>query len=173
LRKVYQWAEEQPLFPLFASEYVRKVLDFNHMAIAREGDRWLVRGDGELRTLRLPEGTGLPDMATSQGVAGYREDKPGRYLHLSGATASWQEGESARPYLQQANGRLTAFAQQDTGLQFSLRGYTELEFAIGNASGCVLTQAGLRLNPQRREEGVHYFRSAKHELVELRLQCSQ
>ncbi len=173
LRKVYQWAEEQPLFPLFASEYVRKVLDFNHMAIAREGDRWLVRGDGELRTLRLPEGTGLPDMATSQGVAGYREDKPGRYLHLSGATASWQEGESARPYLQQANGRLTAFAQQDTGLQFSLRGYTELEFAIGNASGCVLTQAGQRLNPQRREEGVHYFRSAKHELVELRLQCSQ
>lgn len=173
LKKVYQWAQDQPLFPLFASQYVRKVLDFNQMAIAREGGRWLVRGGGELRTLRLPEGIGLPDMNGSEGVAGYRVDKPGRYLHLQDGYASWESGSNSRPYLQQANARLTDFTQTETGLTFSLRGYAALEFAIGNAKGCALRHAGKILSPERREGNIHHYRSAKHELVELRLQCSQ
>lgn len=173
LKKVYQWAQDQPLFPLFASQYVRKVLDFNQMAIAREGGRWLVRGGGELRTLRLPEGIGLPDMNGSEGVAGYRVDKPGRYLHLQDGYASWESGSNSRPYLQQANARLTDFTQTETGLTFSLRGYAAVEFAIGNAKGCALRHAGKILSPERREGNIHHYRSAKHELVELRLQCSQ
>lgn len=173
LKKVYQWAQDQPLFPLFASQYVRKVLDFNQMAIAREGDRWLVRGGGELRTLRLPEGMGLPDMNGSEGIAGYRVDKPGRYLHLQYGYASWESGNNTLPYLQQANARLTDFTQTETGLAFSLQGYAALEFAIGNAKGCALRHAGKILSPVRREGNIHHYRSAKHELVELRLQCSQ
>ena len=170
---VYQWAQDQPLFPLFASEYVRKVLDFNQMAIAREADRWLVRGGGELRTLRLPESLDLPDMGNSEGLAGYRVDKPGRYLHMQGAMASWKAGNHKRPYLQQANARLTDFTQTRSGLAFSLKGYAGLEFAIGNAEGCTMRQAGKRLAPVRREGSVYHYRSAKHELTELRLQCSQ
>lgn len=173
LKKVYQWAQDQPLFPLFASQYVRKVLDFNQMAIAREGDRWLVRGGGELRTLRLPEGMGLPDMNGSEGIAGYRVDKPGRYLHLQDGYASWESGNNTLPYLQQANARLTDFTQTETGLAFSLQGYAALEFAIGNAKGCALRHAGKILSPVRREGNIHHYRSAKHGLVELRLQCSQ
>ena len=173
LKKVYQWAQDQPLFPLFASQYVRKVLDFNQMAIAREGDRWLVRGGGELRTLRLPEGIGLPDMNGSEGIAGYRVDKPGRYLHLQDGYASWESGNNSRPYLQQANARLTDFTQTETGLIFSLHGYAAVEFAIGNAKGCALRHADKILSPVRWEGNIHHYRSAKHELVELRLQCSQ
>ena len=173
LKKVYQWAQDQPLFPLFASQYVRKVLDFNQMAIAREGDRWLVRGGGELRTLRLPEGIGLPDMNGSEGIAGYRVDKPGRYLHLQDGYASWESGNNSRPYLQQANARLTDFTQTETGLTFSLHGYAAVEFAIGNAKGCALRHADKILSPVRWEGNIHHYRSAKHELVELRLQCSQ
>jgi len=152
---------------------VRKVLDFNQMAIAREGDRWLVRGGGELRTLRLPEGMGLPDMNGSEGIAGYRVDKPGRYLHLQDGYASWESGNNTLPYLQQANARLTDFTQTETGLAFSLQGYAALEFAIGNAKGCALRHAGKILSPVRREGNIHHYRSAKHGLVELRLQCSQ
>ena len=172
LLRVYRWAQSQPLHPVFASDYARKVLDFNTMVIARENDGWRVKGSGELRTLRLPEALSVPALTHSHGVAGYREDGPGRYLHLSGAAAQWQPGSDSLPYLQQANARLTTFARNDRGMQFSLAGHTNLEFAIGNAGGCTLSHNGKPLKPERREGTLYHYRSAKHGLEELRLHCS-
>jgi hypothetical protein len=172
LLRVYRWAQSQPLHPVFASDYARKVLDFNTMVIARENDGWRVKGSGELRTLRLPEALSVPALTHSHGVAGYREDGPGRYLHLSGAAAQWQPGSDSLPYLQQANARLTTFARNDHGMQFSLAGHTNLEFAIGNAGGCSLSHNGKPLKPERREGTLYHYRSAKHGLEELRLHCS-
>ena len=40
LKKVYDWALSQPVLPLHASAYARKVLDFNEQTLAREGE-WL------------------------------------------------------------------------------------------------------------------------------------
>jgi len=172
LLRVYRWAQSQPLHPVFASDYARKVLDFNTMVIARDNDGWRVKGSGELRTLRLPEALSVPALTHSHGVAGYREDGPGRYLHLSGAAAQWQPGSDSLPYLQQANARLTTFARNDRGMQFSLAGHTNLEFAIGNAGGCTLSHNGKPLKPERREGTLYHYRSAKHGLEELRLHCS-
>jgi hypothetical protein len=173
LLRVYRWAQSQPLHPVFASDYARKVLDFNTMVIARDNDGWRVKGNGELRTLRLPEALPLPALTNNtHGVAGYREDGPGRYLHLSGADAHWQPGSDSLPYLQQANGRLTTFARNDDGMQFSLAGHTNLEFAIGNADGCSLNHNDEPLKPVRRDGTLYHYRSAKHELEELRLHCS-
>jgi len=76
------------------------------------------------------------------------------------------------PYLQQANARLTTFARNDRGMQFSLAGHTNLEFAIGNAGGCTLSHNGKPLKPERREGTLYHYRSAKHGLEELRLHCS-
>ncbi len=173
LINVYEWAQKQDLHPVFASDYVRKVLDFNDMAIAREGGRWIVKGSGELRTLRLPSSLPFPDLSRSEGVAGYREDKPGRYLHLAGDKAIWQGEENpGAPYLQQANARLTSFEQLPDGLRFSLQGYEGLSFALANVSGCQLRHNGKILSPSRRSGGVYHYRSARHGLEELRLQCS-
>jgi len=98
LRKVYDWAVAQPLHPVFASEFIRKVRDFHTYAVARDGAGWRVRGDGELRTLRLPPALGTPLVQASQGVAGYRGGAEGTYVHLTGGTA-WvqmrEDGNSA------------------------------------------------------------------------------
>ena len=51
----------QALHPVFASEYIRKVRDFHDLALARDNDGWRIRGNGELRTFRLP--AGLPRLA--------------------------------------------------------------------------------------------------------------
>lgn len=172
LRRVYQWASEQPLHPVFASEYARKVLDFNRMAIAREGDDWLVKGQGALRTLRLPDALPLPSLATSEGVAGFREDRPGRYLHLVDQQARWQGGQVDAPYLQQANARLTGFSRSEDGLRFSLSGHAPLAFSLGHVRGCSLTHNGQRLAPASKDGNLYHYRSANHELNELRLRCS-
>ena len=176
LRRVYQWASDQPYFPLFASDYSRKVLDFNDMVIGRRGDQWWIQGNGQLRTLRLPDGLALPALAQSSGVAGYREDKPGRYVHLSGAQAHWRgqassENGSRVPYLQQANGRLTTFSRDGRDLRFSLKAMTSLAFSLGNARGCTLSHQGKTLKPAGREGRLYHYRSAARELNELRLQC--
>lgn len=172
LQRVYRWAQSQPLHPVFASDYVRKVLDFNTMVIARDSHGWRVKGNGELRTLRLPASLPVPSLTSSNGVAGYREDGPGRYLHLSGGHARWQPGPDSAPYLQQANARLTTFARHEDGIQFSLIGHSTLEFAIGNARGCTLSHNDKPLKPELREGTLYYYRSAKHGLEELRLHCS-
>jgi len=155
-----------------ASEYVRKVLDFNTMVSAGDSHGWRVKGNGELRTLRLPASLPVPSLTSSNGVAGYREDGPGRYLHLSGGHARWQPGPDSAPYLQQANARLTTFARHEDGIQFSLIGHSTLEFAIGNARGCTLSHNDKPLKPELREGTLYYYRSAKHGLEELRLHCS-
>lgn len=100
LHKVYGWAVAQPLHPVFASEYIRKVRDFHTLAIARDGGGWRVRGDGELRTLRLPTALGAPQMAASRGVAGYRGGAEGLYVHLTGGSAWLRTAQtSAAPTL--------------------------------------------------------------------------
>ena len=174
LRRVYQWASEQPYFPLFASQYVRKVLDFNDMVIARRGDEWLIQGSGELRTLRLPDELSFPAISGSDGVAGFREDKPGRYVHLSGGRARWQgrvASGDAIPYLQQANGRLTAFSRNGKRLQFSLSAMAPLAFTLANVEGCTLRHQGNIIKPIGRHGRFNRYRSAARELNELRLQC--
>ncbi|MFP1683533.1 bifunctional glycoside hydrolase 114/ polysaccharide deacetylase family protein [Alloalcanivorax sp. C16-1] len=171
LRKVYDWALAQPVHPVFASEYVSKVLDFNRMVVAREGNAWVVSGGGDLRTLRLPEGVAPPALADSEGVAGYRDDAPGPYVHLSGGRARWRPGPDAAPGLWEANGRLTAFQRHEEGLMFSLRGYVPLTFTLVQPPGCLLRHQGRTLNPVDRA-GTHYrYRSERRELDELRLQC--
>ena len=176
LRRVYQWASEQPYYPLFASDYARKVLDFNDMVIARRGDQWQIQGGGELRTLRLPDELSFPALERSSGVAGFRTDKPGRYVHLSGTSAHWQgqasnDDDGRVPYLQQANGRLTAFFRDGKSLRFSLAAMAPLDFTLANAQGCTLRHQGQTLKPVGREGRFFHYRSAARELNELRLQC--
>jgi hypothetical protein len=59
----------QALHPVFALNDIRKVRAIsNDLALARDNDGWRIRGNGELRTFRLPS---LPRLADARGVAGH------------------------------------------------------------------------------------------------------
>ncbi|MFZ2971530.1 MAG: endo alpha-1,4 polygalactosaminidase [Ferribacterium limneticum] len=143
LHKAFAWAETQALHPVFASEYIRKVQDFYTMSIARDGAGWRVRGDGHLRTLRLAAAL-RPDIDSARAVAGLSRGSEGDYLHLAGP-AAWFATDSARaanrrPYLVDANGRLSDWQTQKTnskfGLVFRLTAHTALDFRLANLDGC-------------------------------------
>lgn len=68
---------------MFPSEYIRKAVDFRDIVIAREGNDWLIRGNGNLRTLRMPFALGYPDIGNSHNVAGYIAGVEGNYVHLA------------------------------------------------------------------------------------------
>jgi len=183
LHKVYGWALAQPLHPVSTSEFITKVQDFYTYALARDGQGWRVRGQGALRTLRLPGALGTPNLATSQGVAGMRAGSDGQYIHLTGASAWFATppaGDAAnryQPYLYEANGRLTDWkvSAQDH-LDFTLQGHVPLEFALAAARGCQVRANGRSLSPVPAPTSplfapdVQQFR-VPHATAHIQLQC--
>lgn len=173
LHRVYAWLQRQPLHPVFASDYIRKVLDYNHMVVARTPQGFRVRGDGELRNLRVSQPAGTPDWQASSGLAGMAPAPEGRYLSLVNGRADIVLAERAapRPYLADANARLSRFERQGRGLRFGLNGYMPLEFALAGADRCRLRDGARELAPQRTENGLQYFRLEQHDAPLLELDC--
>ncbi len=163
LHKVYGWALGQPVHPVYASEYIRKVLDFNRLSIARDrgNGAWIVRGDGELRTLRIPAELGTPDLGKSSAVAGHAAAAAGeRYIHLAGGSAELRldAAPPRLPYLAQANGRLSAWQPAPGGWSAALKAHVPLEFVLGSVGGCTVHGDGRPLTPVRRSGELNHYR---------------
>lgn len=142
LHKAFAWAATQDLHPVFASEYIHKAQDFYSMAIARDGKGWRIRGDGHLRTLRLPASLS-PDLASAQGVVGMKRGNEGSYLHLADQDAWFatdNSNPSATPYLLDANGRIgnwqRAGSGNNLGVNFRLTAHQPLDFRLANVDRC-------------------------------------
>ncbi|HEX5360138.1 MAG TPA: hypothetical protein VFW49_03480, partial [Fluviicoccus sp.] len=152
LNKVYQWALKQPVNPVYTSEYIRKVLDFNRFVVARLPDGYRLRGDGDLRTVRLPAEGAHVDWNASPAAAGIADGPGARYLSLSGDSADvvFSPAASAQPYIAAANGSLTAFERQPDALNFSLRSYQPLHLTLNQNPACRLFRNGARLTPVKR-----------------------
>jgi len=83
LKMAYDWALSQDVIPVYASEYIRKVTDFQRLTLARRLDGcWQVRGDGHLTTLRTELAMGEVDTIRSRGVTSVRDLPQGRYVGL-------------------------------------------------------------------------------------------
>lgn len=152
LRQVYDWALAQPFMPVYASDYIRKVLDFRNFAVARDGDAWVVRGDGDLRTVRW-NGAGVPRLADARDVAGFAPAGGGTYIHLASGSACFamEAGQEALPYVREANGRLTRWQRSADGrtLSVDVAGYVRPFIRFVNAARCRATVDG------REVAGVH------------------
>jgi hypothetical protein len=141
LHRVYGWALAQPVVPVYASDYLRKVLDFHRVAIARDwragAETWRVRGAGELRTLRLPASAPVA-LAASRAVAGAAPGPAARYLHLAAPQAEVVLGAEPQPpvHVRSASGRLDELARDAAGLRFTLVTYTAARFTLAAARGC-------------------------------------
>ena len=159
LRKVYDYVLAQPLLPLHSTDYVRKVLDWQEMAVAREvadgsagsdssaGTQWIVRGDGNLRNLRW-SGAGLPDVAAAKGVTGTSPAPGGGvYLHLDGGDARFAVRNAAAPapatpQLAEASGIVRDWSQRDGVTRFAFSGYFKPFFRLANAGQCRVSVDG-------------------------------
>jgi hypothetical protein len=173
LHKVYAWALAQPVFNVYATEYIERVLDFRRMVIARSGERYLVRGGGALRELRLPAAAGYPDLADSQGVAGYSDQNGQRYLHLAADQSSFRLSDAPQrlPYLADANGRTGNFTRNGAELTLTLDSHMPLSFALGNAAGCSLYANGLALAAPPPSGGLSRYELKQNGTTTLTLRC--
>jgi len=145
LRQVYDWAVAQPVMPVYASDYIRKVLDFRTLAVARDGDAWVVRGNGDLRTVRWA-GPGVPRLADARDVAGYAAGPGGTYIHLASGSARFalENTTPTQPYVREASGRLSNWRRSADGrsLSVDVAGYTRPFIRFANATRCRATVDG-------------------------------
>ncbi len=160
LNEVYQWALSKEVHPVFPSEYIRKAIDFGDMVIAREGSDWRIRGNDNLRTLRMPFSLGHPDIANSRDVAGYNAGAEGNYVHLASGDALLRiaQRETSHAYLRNANARLASWAVNDKNLKFSLKGHQLIEFSLADSRRCSVNSNGSPLFPSRTNDNIQYFR---------------
>lgn len=108
-----------------------------------------MRGAGDLRTLRLPVSAGFPDLAASSNIAGHADHEGERYLHLAGGEAQIRLSPAAttRPWLAEANARISALSSTADGLGFTLNGHMPFAFSLGAANGCEVLAGGRAIAP--------------------------
>ncbi len=150
LHKVYGWAEEQlkqqKLHPVFASEYVERVLDWRRATVARTDAGLELRGGRNLRQWRVDSSTPLPLVSAVTGIAGYSVQEQTWYINATKSVAEYTIATGASPsfYLESANAKLVTWETNVNAgghlQQFRFEGHLPLQ-ARFNAPGCELQSA--------------------------------
>lgn len=175
VHKAFAWTKTQALHPVFASEYIRKVRDFHDLAIAHDNGGWRIRGNGDLRTFRLP--AGQPRLVDARGVAGFTAGREGRYLHLTGGDAWFASENTARPdtpRLVDANARLDDWQRNGRSLSFRLKGHLPLEFSLAGIEHCTVSANGQPLavaRQTRQAEAVIQHYRHPHAAAQIQVRC--
>ncbi|MGB0908785.1 MAG: hypothetical protein ACPGYT_00340, partial [Nitrospirales bacterium] len=154
LHRVYTWALKQSINPIYVSEYIQKVRDFNHIVVAKTRHTWRVRGTQYLKELRIPQSMGYPDLQGNSGMAGYSDHERDRYLHITDqdeVRIQLTQGPPTLPYLHDTNGQLLKWSRNGQAVFFTLKAYQPLTVSMANTEKCqVMTQVG---HVDNRQEG--------------------
>lgn len=153
LDTVFRTVLAQPVLPVRITDYVHKVLDWRGFAVARDGDGWLVRGNGSVRELHWA-GRDVPRLADAEGVTGYAPGPDGTYIHIDEGSARFTlvppDPNGALSYIAEANGFVRGFTRTAHGLTFAFGSYYEPFVAVAHAAQCRASSAGRPLATQRQ-----------------------
>ncbi|WP_269539433.1 endo alpha-1,4 polygalactosaminidase [Cerasicoccus fimbriatus] len=121
LDTVMEWVMTQELFPMTATNYVRLVQDSRSARIYRTANGFLLQSQGQLRTWRMPEALGYPDMQRSVGLLGYTDFQGQRYLATDGREFVQLVLSSSPPTTPFLEGATIPFKVTRNGDQFTLQ----------------------------------------------------
>ncbi|HHJ18267.1 MAG TPA: hypothetical protein ENJ84_00310, partial [Gammaproteobacteria bacterium] len=175
LDEVYQWAQTQETNPVFASEYIQKVQNFQTVGIAKklEGG-WQISGAEALRSFRLPKSLGWPDFNRSHSIAGARKLSDGIYLHT---LAAQKQDLYVTPYIPQntylfqANGRIHQWQREGQQIHFNISAQVPILLEISTfSSQCKIQWQGGELTPETKTSPLR-FRFPNKETGDATLIC--
>lgn len=173
LDEVFAWALQQNPFPIYTSDYIRKVQAFDQITVARFHEQWRIRNLGALRQLHIPRRLGWPDVVASKGIAGFNEVEDDIFIHVAGENVDMrlQEYAPSVPYLVSANGKLNAYSRHGKTTRFELSANVPLQLELKNADRCAVSVGNKNYKPSH--EGNNYFyRIDDHVAEPIKAVCS-
>ena len=174
LKEIYDYALSQPVTPLYLSDYAKRVQGQYYSVLlqpAPNSYRW--RGTRAPSTVRISQNQ-FPDMARSQGVAGYHDVGDVRFVHLSGddPLLILASEPLPGPMLDSANAQLVSWQRSRKNgrwhIKMELKGYQPLDFSLSGTSQCSVT--GIRLN-QKTANNLLHFRSSTKQAGRVEMEC--
>jgi hypothetical protein len=135
LDKVYKWALSEDILPTYAVEYIKKVLDFQDIAIAYSEEGWIIKSNGQLKTLRVSQNFGYPNLIKSKGVIGYLDYENDRFIHLDDSGDYYlvlNKEIPQEPFLIRTNAIVKKFVKDKENIQVTLFGYIPISFVLKN-----------------------------------------
>ncbi|PSF05455.1 polysaccharide biosynthesis protein [Marinobacter fuscus] len=173
LHEVYQHVLSEPNTPLYLSEYAARVQSRYYSTLTLSADRvYRWRGVHHPGTVTVPEGY-FPDLERSQGVAGFIRDGSKTYIHLAGSSAALvlAKDPPEGPFLESANGPLTAWSRQrqEGGpwrIELSTAGHVPLELQFAPGFACRVASGHQAKQADRR-----WFRFSASQVSGLVMEC--
>ena len=154
LHKVYGWAAEQlkqqQLHPVYASEYIERVLDWRRATVARSDTGFELRSGPHLRQWRVAANAPPPEMTDASGIAGVAQVESAQYINTTKSIANYVYGTRGKAtfYLESANAKLTEWRTDGNLQRMQFEGNLPLH-ARFHAPRCEL-QVGPGLRGTRR-----------------------
>lgn len=135
LEMAYEWAMDQPLHAITATEYARIVGDSRNTAVYETLDGgWVMVNDGYQRTFRIPKSLGFPDLDRSVGIIGYKVEGNDLYLHTSGtgkAVLYLSRNQPAGLFLVSSSAPGACRRRQPDIFEYSFQDYRACEIVVG------------------------------------------
>jgi uncharacterized protein (TIGR01370 family) len=145
LRDVYDWSVSQDIYPIYGSEFARKVPDHRNVGVARYlTGEWKVTRLGNIRSLRVLDSRYFPVLDKTQGIVGSRKLHDGVYIHTNGSDSVSFLTTLQRPkgvHLVSSNGRVEQWEKSYNGLALRIKGQVPVVLELGGAQ---LTNCSIR-----------------------------
>jgi len=139
LKYVFNWVLKQNITPMFTSEYIKKVMDFYAISIAKGNDSYLISGMKDLHTIRFMQ----KDFSykKSNTILGHTIINNETYINLDNSPNHIINKTTQRqnyPYLKSANGLISKhFFKQNSEIT-TFKGYVNLKLTYYIPQGCQL-----------------------------------
>lgn len=179
LKSAYDWAMAEETMPIYASDYIRKAINYQTVGIARRSNgSFRVTGLHDVKTLRLTKGNGWPQEKKSNGLAGWRNLGDDIYLHAGPDSVTeivlGPEPDKS-PHLLQTNGRLTKWQRNNNGkISFRIEGNVPVLMEIANADKkYVVTWKKGTISPQENGNNVLTYTFPAKDTGDAQLECDE
>ena len=142
LHYVFSWALKQPdTMPVFASDYIKKVMDYYTVSMANEKDEWLISGMRDLKNIRLEMKKQKIDYRLSSTAVGEKTINDRTYVALSPKAKHYitlSDKAQNGTYLITANAKLHSFIKGQQVTRYVFKGEVGLKLTYHLENRCTL-----------------------------------
>ncbi len=135
LKKAYDYALSQEIFPLFASEYTMMAQDYFETQIETiSPNGWRISHNGSLKTIRFDSNPLNVDMNQSKGVLGFRHIQGNLYVSLDNSPIHdiyLTSSKPKKPFLISASFEVADFSADSKKIFFKKKGWGTSEIVMG------------------------------------------